>query len=168
MGKRELMSSFNAAATTGVSSGAEDTLSVHVGMRKGDWICPECGGWVWSKKPACESDKCQHRRQTEAASKAEYEKIIERVRNTARHEASVFYTTPVATERAVIIGELRSGDQAEFKRARVRDRTHQREILQGQRPVWKDGTCSWEFTQQEPSSGLDTAVMSTTPVWGDV
>ena len=137
-------------------------------MRKGDWNCPECGGWVWSKKPACESDKCQHRRQTEAASKAEYEKIIERVRNTTRHEASVFYTTPVATERAVIIGELRSGDQAEFKRARVRDRTHQREILQGQRPVWKDGTYSWEFTQQEPSSGLDTAVKSTTPVWGNV
>ena len=121
-------------------------------MRPVDRIGPDCGGFVWSSKPACESDKCQSRRQVKTVSKAEW------------HEDSVFYTTPVATERArlrdthvpkrhgelrgisVISGDLedadwnteispvavytRSGDQtefkqrAEFKRARgVRDPT---------------------------------------------
>ena len=167
------MSSFTASAAASVSSGAESALSevkrVHVGMRPGDWIYPDCGGFVWSSKPACESDKCQCRYQPKVVSKAEC------------HESSVFYTIPVATERArlrdthvanqhgelrgisVISGDLedtgwnteispvavytRSGDQAEFKRARgVRDPAYQR----------------------QPSSGLDTAVKSTTSVWGDV
>ena len=196
-GRREFMSSVNATAAAGVSPGSVAGLSevkrVHVGMRKGDRICPDCDGFVWSSKAECESDKCQHKRKVEATTPS---RVME-------HKASGFYTTQVANERAELKGtqvaneraELRvisivcedcadtswstdispvavytrSGEQTELKRARgVRHPTYQCEILQGQRPVWKDDRCTWEFTQQKPSSGLDTTVESTTQVWGDV
>ena len=77
--------------------------------------------------------------------------------------------TSGSTDISPVAVYTRSGEQTELKRARgVRHPAYQCEILQGQRPVWKDDRCTWEFTQQKPSSGLDTTVESTTQVWDDV
>ena len=42
----------------------------------------------------------------------------------------------------------RSGQSVELKRIRgVRDPEYQSEILHGERPIWKDDRCIWEFSQ---------------------
>jgi hypothetical protein len=77
--------------------------------------------------------------------------------------------TSWSTDVSPVVVYTRSGEQTELKRDRgVRDSAYHHEILQGRHPVWKDGGCTWEFTQQDPSDGIDTAVESTKPVWVDV
>ena len=187
-GRGDFMSSFNTTAATGDSPGTvaghSEVRRVHVGMCKGDSFCPDCDGFVWSSKADCERDKCQRRGQDEVASVYVETNPPSR---TMEHKLSVTNTPPVTNERtelrdtSIVIDDLEdtscstdispvafyvgSGVQTELKRARgVRDPPYQREILQGQRPVWKDDRCTWEFSQQKAPGGLDTVVESTTQV----
>jgi hypothetical protein len=63
--------------------------------------------------------------------------------------------------RVVLLCKQSSNGFVVFK---VRDLDYQCEIVQGRSLVWKDGVCTWELSQQDPTVGVNKLIESSTEV----